>query len=147
MLAESELRYRTLVRATSTVTWVRSPSGLSVEPQPEWMAFTGQTAEETSGDGWARAVHPDDVAATTSAWRDAVARSEPFRHEHRVRRNDGEWRWMSAHAVPLQGLGGERAGWFGMHVDITERKHAEAALAASEAQFRTTAEACRACCS
>ena len=141
MLAESELRYRTLVRATSTVTWVRSPSGLSVEPQPEWMAFTGQTAEETSGDGWARAVHPDDVAATTSAWRDAVARSEPFRHEHRVRRNDGEWRWMSAHAVPLQGLGGERAGWFGMHVDITERKHAEAALAASEAQFRTTAEA------
>lgn len=127
-IRRSELRYRTLVNATSAVTWSCPPSGLHVEPQPEWMAFTGQTAEEMLGDGWTRAVHPEDVAAATSTWREAVARGELCESEHRLRRHDGQWRWMSMRAAPVRDAEGEITEWFGMNIDITERKAAEDAL-------------------
>ena len=62
---ESEMRYQRLVEAISAVTWFCPPSGLHIVPQPSWMAFTGQSAEQMLGAGWAQAVHPDDVAAAT----------------------------------------------------------------------------------
>jgi PAS domain S-box-containing protein len=131
-LAESELRYRTLVEAASAVAWRCPPSGLQVEPQPEWMAFTGQTAEEMLGDGWSKAIHPDDLAQAASKWRDAVARGVLFENEHRIRRHDGQWRWMSVQVAPVHDGKGEIVEWFGMNIDITERKAAEERLRASE---------------
>jgi len=50
-------------------------SGLHVEPEPEWMEFTGQTAEEMLGVGGTRAVHPEDLAAAAFKWQAAVGRS------------------------------------------------------------------------
>ena len=135
-LRKSELRFRTLVGAVSAITWSCPSSGLHVEPQPEWMAFTGQTAEEMLGDGWNRAVHPEDRAAASSEWREAVARGEPYAGEMRVRRHDGEWRWMSVTAAPIRDAGGEIAEWFGMCIDITEQKNAANALRESEERFR-----------
>jgi PAS domain S-box-containing protein len=135
-LRKSELRFRTLVRAVSAITWSCPSSGLHVEPQPEWMAFTGQTAEEMLGDGWNRAVHPEDRAATASAWQQAVARGEPYAGEVRIRRHDGEWRWMSVRAAPIRDASGEIVEWFGMNIDITEQKNAANALRESEERFR-----------
>lgn len=131
-LKESELRYRTLVEAASAVAWRCPPSGLHVEPQPEWMAFTGQTAEEMLGDGWSKAIHPDDLAQAASKWREAVARGALFENEHRIRRRDGQWRWMSVQVAPVHDAKGEIVEWFGMNIDITERKQAEERLRASE---------------
>lgn len=135
-LRASELRYRTLVDATSAVTWSCPPSGRHVAPQPAWMAFTGQTAEEMLGDGWTSVVHPEDRAAAADPWNDAVARGQPFASEHRIRRRDGVWRWMSVHAVPVRDEDGQLVEWIGMNIDITERKEAEAALRESEARCR-----------
>ncbi len=78
-LSKSELRFRTLVGAVSAITWSCPPSGLHVEPQPEWMAFTGQSAEEMLGDGWTKAVHPDDRARAASEWREALAHAALMR--------------------------------------------------------------------
>jgi PAS domain S-box-containing protein len=127
-LRASELRYRTLVEATGAVTWSCPPSGLQVAPQPEWMRFTGQTAEQMLGTGWGDAVHPEDIVLAAQRWQDAVAREEPFVNEHRIRRHDGKWRWMSVHAAPIRDVRGEVVEWIGMNFDITERKQAEAAL-------------------
>src|SRR5271157_6029513 len=127
-LRKSELRFRTLVGAVSAITWSCPSSGLHVEPQPEWMAFTGQTAEEMLGDGWNRALHPEDRAAASSQWREAVACGEPYAGEVRIRRHDGEWRWMSVRAAPIRDAAGEIAEWFGMCVDITGQKNAANAL-------------------
>jgi PAS domain S-box-containing protein len=135
-LRKSELRLRTLVGAVSAITWSCPSSGLHVEPQPEWMAFTGQTAEEMLGDGWNSAVHPEDRAAALSEWREAVARGEPYAGEERIRRHDRQWRWMSVRAAPIRDAGGEIVEWFGMCIDITEQKHAAEALRESEERFR-----------
>ena len=137
------MRYRTLVEATSAITWACPPSGLHVEPQPLWMAFTGQTAEEMLGSGWVTAVHPEDVEAAARRWAQAVAGGQPFLSEHRIRRHDGVWRWMRAHAVPIPGADGEIAEWFGVLIDITDSKQAEEALRASEARYRTLHESMR----
>ena len=135
-LRKSELRFRTLVGAVSAISWSCPSSGLHVEQQPEWMAFTGQTAEEMLGDGWNSAVHPDDRAAALLAWREAVAGGEPYASEVRIRRHDGEWRWMSVTAAPIRDASGEIVEWFGMNIDITEQKNAANALRESEERFR-----------
>ena len=124
-LHKSELRYRTLVHAASAVTWSCPPSGLHIEAQPEWMDFSGQTAEEMLGDGWTKAVHPEDCAIAAERWSSAVARAVPFVSEHRLRRKDGEWRWMSIHAAPIGDTRGQIVEWFGMNFDITDRKQQE----------------------
>ena len=123
-LKASEHRYRTLIDATSAVSWSCSPSGLQVEPQPLWMAFTGQSAAEMLGTGYATALHPDDAEDATARWVDAVARAEPYFSEHRIRRHDGEWRWMRVSSAPVHQNGGI-VEWFGMGVDVTERKEQE----------------------
>lgn len=130
-LRGSELRYRTLINATSAVTWSCPPSGLQVEPQPEWMAFTGQSVEEMLGDGWTKAIHPEDLPDVAAKWQDAVARGEPYANENRIRRHDGQWRWMSVRIAPVRDRNGSIVEWFGMNVDITDRKLAEQQLAAS----------------
>lgn len=134
VLADSEARYRSLVDATSTVTWSCPASGLHVEPQPAWMAFTGQPAEEMLGAGWTKVVHPDDAAVASQRWSEAAAEGKPYFSEHRIRRHDGEWRWMRVQAAPIR-RDGAIVEWFGTNVDITERKSAEAALREREAQL------------
>ncbi|HEY8125501.1 MAG TPA: PAS domain S-box protein [Methylocystis sp.] len=131
-LRESELRYRTLVNAASAVTWSCPPSGLHVQPQLEWMTFTGQTAEEMLGDGWTKAIHPDDLPDAGAKWQEAVAHGVLFENEHRIRRHDGQWRWMSVQVAPVRDTNGEIVEWFGMNIDVTDRREAEEKLRASE---------------
>ena len=124
-LKDSEQRYRTLIDATSAVTWSSPPSGLNVVPQPQWMAFTGQTAEEMRGSGWVNALHPDDRTLVGKQWQEAVETHQPFSSEYRVRRHDGVWRWMKVYAVPVVNADGGLTEWFGMGLDISERKETE----------------------
>ena len=132
-LQTSEQRYRTLIDATSAVTWSCAPSGLLVEPQPQWMAFTGQSVAEMLGGGHVAAYHPDDAENALARWADAVARTIPYQNELRIRRHDGKWRWMRVHSVPVY-RDGAITEWFGMCVDITLRKQAEEVLRDSEAR-------------
>ncbi len=137
----TELHLRAQFAAAGVVTWSCPSSGLHVEPQPDWIAFTGMSAEEMRGYGWTKAVHPEDFTAWASAWREAVQRGEPFASEHRVRRHDGKWRWMSGRALPVRDESGEIVEWCGVNIDISERKEVEAALRESEEHLRRVSEA------
>ncbi len=122
----SELRYRSLVTATSQMDWITDGDGQCVENVPRWREFTGQTFEEVRGSRWLEAVHPDDREATRDAWIKATETRTLFEKEYRVRRRDGEYRIVLSRGVPILAEDGSVREWVGSCADITERKQAEA---------------------
>ena len=131
-LFRSERRFRSLVNATAAIVWTTPASGEMEEEQPAWTAFTGQTLDDLRGWGWLEAVHPDDRAAVAESWSAAVESLSPYAAEHRLRRHDGEWRWMAARAAPVLNDRGELREWVGTHTDVSERRRAEEDLAAAK---------------
>jgi PAS domain S-box-containing protein len=105
-------RFQSLVAASSEMIWTATPDGFARDDSPSWRAFTGQTYEEFRGLGWLDAVHPDDRARTTEAWRDAVARRVAFELEYRVRRTVGGYAPMLARGVPVLGERGRVVEWW-----------------------------------
>jgi PAS domain S-box-containing protein len=118
-------RIRALVDASAQIVWSVAPGGGAAEDSPSWRAFTGQSREEWLGDGWRRAVHPDDLPSMLAAWSQAAAMRTTFARELRLRHHTGEWRWMASRAVPLLNDEGEIREWIGMSSDVTDRHRAE----------------------
>ncbi|MGV1760490.1 PAS domain-containing protein [Rhizobium sp. A22-96] len=127
-LAISNGRFHTAMGAVHGILWTNSAEGQMLGEQPGWAALTGQTFEQYQGYGWSNAVHPDDSAASVTAWQQAVAAKSMFVHEHRVRRHDGAWRQFSIRALPIVSSSGDLVEWVGVHTDITHQRAAEAAL-------------------
>ena len=90
-----------------------------------WLDFTGRKLEQELGDGWAEAVHPDDLDRCRNVYLEAFGKREPFEIEFRLRRHDGEYRWIMGNGAPYEDLNGDFAGYIGASYDITERKLAE----------------------
>jgi len=134
----SERRYRSFVEVTNQWAWVTDPSGLVVEDIPALRAFTGQTYEQARDDGWADALHPDDVQRTLQVWDHAVATRMPYQIEYRMRRHDGTYRLLLARGVPILDDQGSVIEWVGTCIDITESKQAELAVRESEERLRIT---------
>ncbi len=130
-MRESEERFRSLTENSAAIIWTTSPSGEFVSEQRQWMAFTGQDAAEAAGSGWTGAVHPDDQVHAERDWAQALAAGHALATEYRLRRGDGAWRHMAVQAVPVRDEDGAVREWVGSHTDITERRLAEAALAAA----------------
>ncbi|HWH41007.1 MAG TPA: PAS domain-containing protein [Usitatibacter sp.] len=124
-LRASEDRFRAAATAASDILWTNDPTGRMTGPQPGWSAFTGQSAEEYSGYGWANAVHPDDAQPSIDAWNAAVATGSKFVFEHRLRRHDGAWRTFAIRAMPVRDSEGVIREWVGVHTDVTEVREAQ----------------------
>ena len=127
-LRESEQRFRAAIDAVEGILWTNNAAGEMAGEQPGWASLTGQTYDEYQGYGWSRAVHPDDTQPTIDAWKAAVAERRTFVFEHRVRRQDGQWRLFSIRAVPTLDAEGRLREWVGVHTDITEMRANERAL-------------------
>lgn len=136
----SEERYRSLVEATSAIVWVTEAEGRFVAPQAAWSAFTGQQFEDIKGWGWLDAIHPDDRLRTAEAWFAAIAEPTVYEVEHRLRRWDGKYCYMSVRAVPVWESDGTVREWVGVHTDITDRKLAESVLQESASRFQKLAQ-------
>jgi len=93
-----------------------------------WLEFTGRPLEAELGDGWTEGVHPDDLARCFAVYTSHFDRREDFAMDYRLRRADGEWRWILDSGTPLRDEKGEFQGFVGSCVDIHERKLAEEAL-------------------
>ncbi len=105
--------------------WTARPDMSCEYLSREWLRFTGLAPAQALGDGWSRGVHPEDLAR----WLDTCVRAfdarEPFCMEYRLRRHDGEYRWVLDRGVPRYDADGAFAGYVGTCVDIDERKRCE----------------------
>jgi PAS domain S-box-containing protein len=124
-----EERFRSLVMATSQIVWTTTPDGRVQEDSPSWRAFTGQSFEEGRDFGWLNALHPDDLERARSLWSACVAARTVFETEYRLRRADGEYRWMAVRSVPIADDSGTVREWIGANTDIHEKVMAQAELA------------------
>ena len=124
-LRESESRFRTVADSAPVLIWMSGvDNGCTFFNKP-WLDFTGRTMEQELGDGWARGVHPDDREACLDAYTRASEKRQPFSVQYRLRRHDGEYRWLADTGVPRYDSDGSFAGFVGSCLDITERLWAE----------------------
>ena len=105
-----------------------------------WLAFTGRTLEQELGGGWAEGVHPEDLDYCLNTYREAFDARQPFVMEYRLRRHDGEYRWITDSGRPFRDLNDRFAGYIGSCHDVTAHKQAEQALFQSERRFRELTE-------
>ncbi len=99
-LRESEARFRNMADNAPVMMWVTDATGYCTYLNKGWYVYTGQTREEAEGLGWLDATHPDDVADAKKIFLEANAAQRPFRLEYRVRRADGNYRWVIDAAIP-----------------------------------------------
>ena len=127
-LRESELNYRTLADSGQAMVWTSGTDKRCNYVNRVWFQFTGQVPGDDLDKEWVECSHPDDEARCRDIYSGAFDRRETFSMEHRLRRYDGEYRWIINDGCPRYGSNGEFIGYIGQCLDITERKLAEAEI-------------------
>jgi PAS domain S-box-containing protein len=128
-LAESEQRFRLMADTAPVMIWVADTDMLCTYVNQQWLGFTGRTMEQELGNGWTQGIHPDDHASCLNTIVAAYERREQFRMEYRLRRVDGQYRWIFDHGAPRFSSAGKFLGYIGSALDITDRKESEEAAA------------------
>ena len=128
MLRESEERFRQMASAAPVMIWISGQDRRYTDVNVAWLTFTGRGIDDELGDGWTQGVHPDDRAGCLDIYNRAFDCREAFQMEYRLRRHDGEYRWVLDCGVPRFMPGGSFAGYIGSAVDVTELKDARVAL-------------------
>ena len=131
-LRESEERFRLMADTAPVLVWRADVEKRRDFFNRPWLEFTDRTIEQERGDGWTRGVHPEDLDRCLSSYVSAFDARRTFRAEYRLRRADGEYRWVLDSGVPQFGPNGVFVGYIGSCVDIADRKLAEDALLESE---------------
>jgi PAS domain S-box-containing protein len=132
-LRESEERFRTMADTAPVMIWISGPDKLCNFFNKAWLAFTGRAMEQECGNSWAEGVHPEDLDRCFASYRASFDAREPFQIEYRLRRGDGQYRWVLDNGVPRFESGGVFAGYIGSCIDITDVKRAEQELALNQA--------------
>src|SRR5947208_306496 len=124
-LRESEARFRTVADAAPVLIWMSGPDKLCNFFNKGWLDFTGRTMEQELGNGWAEGVHADDLERCLEVYETSFNARQPFTMEYRLRRNDGEYRWVLDSGTPRFAEDCAFVGYIGSCIDITARKQAE----------------------
>ena len=127
-LRETESRFRNMADASPVLLWMAGVDGLCTFFNQTWLRFTGRTLQEEWGVGWAESVHFEDFQSCMDTYARAFNMREVFEMEYRLRRHDGEFRWILDRGTPRYTPTGEFAGYIGSCIDITERRVLEAEL-------------------
>jgi PAS domain S-box-containing protein len=130
VLRESEERFRLVANSAPVLIWMSGTDKLCTFLNQNWLNFTGRQMEDELGEGWVSSVHPDDVQRYIELYSACFNARLDFEMEYRLRRFDGEYRWIADFGVPRFESDGTFCGYIGSCVDITERKSAAESLQA-----------------
>jgi PAS domain S-box-containing protein len=128
-IRESEERFRLVANTAPVLIWMSGPDKLRNYFNQPWLGFTGRSIEAELGNGWTEGVHPEDLKIFLDTYIRTFGRRESFEMQYRLRRYDGEYRWISDFGVPRFNPDGSFAGYIGSCLDVTERKMVEEAWA------------------
>ena len=140
-LVESERRFRVMADATAVMIWMSGVNKLCTFFNKPWLEFTGRRMEQELGNGWADGVHADDLQKCLKTYTEAFDARQPFVMQYRLRRNDGEYRWVADQGIARYDAQGKFAGYIGSCVDVTELINKDEALRESEERMRLAADA------
>jgi len=127
-LGETERRFQNMADAAPVLLWMSEPDGLCTFFNQSWLDFTGRTMEEEWGVGWAEGIHFEDFQKCMDTYFAAFNARRVFEMEYRLRRSDGNYRWILDRGTPRYTPDGTFAGYIGSCIDITDRKHMEGEL-------------------
>ena len=124
---ESEARFELLADSAPVMIWMSDAAGLRFVNRA-YEDFVGALESDIRASGWSEHLHPDDRPGYVAAYEEALRAKHPFSARARLRRADGQYRWMKSVAMPRLGPRGDLIGYVGCTFDITEVKEAESAL-------------------
>ena len=135
-LKESERQLQQIVSSIPGLTWSSDADGATTFWSQQYLDYAGARMEDVLGYGFVDYIHPDDRAPTMESWAEILKSGEPGEAELRLRRADGAYRWFLIRACPFLDEEGNLTQWFGVNIDIEDRRHAQDAFVASEAALR-----------
>jgi PAS domain S-box-containing protein len=143
-LNESENSKRTfniMANSAPVLIWIAGTDKLCFWFNKPWLNFTGRTIEQELGNGWAEGVHPEDFDRCLAFYVENFDQREPFRMEYRLRRQDGEYRWIDDNGIPRFDENGEFLGYIGSCIDIHDKVHSENRLKETKARLELATSA------
>lgn len=127
-MREVETRFGRMADSSPVLLWMAGLDGECNFFNQTWLRFTGRTLEQELGVGWAEGVHPFDFQHCVDTYIAHFNKRAPFEMEYRLRRADGEYRWILDRGAPRYNPDGSFAGFIGSCTDITELKSAQLGL-------------------
>jgi two-component system sensor kinase FixL len=124
-LRESEARFRSMANTAPVMIWMSGPDKLCTFFNKGWLDFTGRSLEKELGHGWAEGVHREDFDHCFEVYSNFFDARQPFTMEYRLRRSDGQYRWVLDNGAPRLASDGTFLGYIGSCVDFTETKQAQ----------------------
>jgi PAS domain S-box-containing protein len=131
MINEREKNYQTLADSGQALVWLAGTDKLCNYFNKTWLEFTGRSLEQEMGNGWVEGVHPDDMQHCLDIYLSSFEKREKFSMEYRLRRHDGQYRWLQDDGSPRYDSAGTFVGYIGFCLDVTEGKQLEVELAKS----------------
>ncbi len=117
--SESEKGFLLMANSAPVMIWQSGPDKLCTFFNEPWLAFTGRALDQELGNGWADGVHPEDLDHCLKVYTEAFDARQPFTMEYRLRRHDGEYRWIEDCGVPRYDAQARFLGYIGSCIDIT----------------------------
>jgi PAS domain S-box-containing protein len=105
--------------------WVADQNGSCTFANKPWLDFTGRSLQQELGTGWIQGIHSDDLERSVKFIESMFSTNRSFQLEYRLRRADGEYRWVLSSGAPRLDRSGSLAGFVGGCIDVTDLKNAE----------------------